>query len=154
MTRPWERPLPAPEALEGLAVPPPEPPPPARRNKLLVVFNASELADVEAVAGERAEPLAVTIRVLAVAAAVHLVDRGAWPSAPPEIERSRRHSSAREARSLVVFSDEEFAAIREAALNRWDEAPTATVRTLAVAAARHLRAEGRSRGQRKRRPRA
>lgn len=136
MSRPWERPLPTPEALSGLSVPPPASEP-RRTNAVSVYFSPEEWTAVQAASEAReGEALSTTVRVLSVAAAEHLVDRGRWPKGQdrPASQRGPRRSKA----VLAVFSDAEFAILEEAAMHRWGEPVSATVRALAVAAARHL----------------
>jgi len=131
-------------------VPAPEPPTPRRENRALVVFSAAEWADVQAVAaGRGSEPLAVTLRILAVAAAAHLVGRDTWPKV--ERKGEREGAPARERRALCVFSAEEWALLEEAATHRWGEPVSATIRALCVAAARYVLGR-KSPGRRVRRP--
>ncbi len=122
-----------------MKLPPIEPPPPRRMNRALVVFSDAEAEQLEAAAEARGgEPFAVTVRALSVAVAEHLVDRGRWPREPKD--QRRPTAPPREHKSLCVFSDEEWAALTEAAMHRWGEPVSATVRALALAGARFMQA--------------
>lgn len=148
MSRPWERPLPEPEALDGLQVPPPEAQP-ARANRALVAFSDEEWEAIDAASDEReGEAPSTTIRVLSVAVADHLLERGVWPKAREGSERPR--APKRDRRALIVFSDAEWALLTEAGMHRLGEPVSATIRALSVAGARfYMKARAQARQQKR-----
>lgn len=150
MSRPWERPLPEPEALEGLQVPPPEAQP-ARENRALVAFSDEEWEAIEAASDAReGEAPSTTIRVVSVAVADHLLERGVWPKAREGSERPR--APKRDRRALVVFSDAEWALLAEAAMHRLGEPVSATIRALSVAGALFMLQSSRASARKQKRP--